>query len=146
MNDAKELLYDDFVVGHEYPPVRYVLEPDRVTKYVEAVEDPHPLYTDEAVAARSRFGGLIAPPAIAAIMTTLRIALQDATMPPGAIHAKQYFKFVRPLRPGDTLEIRVRLLDKYEKRGRKWVVIGSTVTNQKGEEVIVARISGIWPR
>ena len=145
MSQAKELTFDDLIVGREFPPVEYELGQNQVLEYVTAVGDLHPLYTDEEFARGSKYGSLISPPTIAAVFTTLRVVLKEAKIPPGAIHTKQYFKFIKPVRPGDKLDITVTLKDKYIRRGNKYVVIESMVRNQHAEEVVLARITGIWP-
>jgi 3-hydroxybutyryl-CoA dehydratase len=146
MSQTKELIFDDMVQGRSFPSVDYTLDPQQVREYAAAVGDLNPLYVDEEFARCSKYGGPIAPPTIAAVFTTLRVVLKEQKMPPGAIHAKQYFKFIKPVRPGDKLHITVTLKDKYIRRDRKWVVIETQVENQHGEDVVLARITGIWPK
>lgn len=146
MKEIKELTFDDIEVGREFQTISYEMGRDQVEQYVQAVGDFHPLYTDEDFARRSKYGGLIAPPTIAAIFTSLRVALKKEKIPPGAVHAKQYFRFIKPVRPDDKLNITVTLKDKYIQRGRKYVVIESLARNQDGEEMVLARITGIWPK
>lgn len=106
MHATDELTYDKISVGYEFPAVHYEVTKEQVVKYVEAVEDFNPLYVDEGFARGSKYGELIAPPAIAATFTTLRVVLGDVKMPPGTIHAKQYFKFIKAIKPGDNLSIK----------------------------------------
>jgi len=146
MRETRELTYDDLVAGHEFPSVQYEITEDQVAKYVEAVEDRHPLYVDEDYARQSKYGHLIAPPTIAALVTTLRVVLGEVGIPPGTIHARQSFKFIRPVKAGDRLTITIRLADKYIERGKKLMVFESLVRNEMDEEVVLARITGIWPR
>ena len=101
MSQAKELTFDDLIVGREFPPVEYELGQNQVLEYVAAVDDLHPLYMDEEFTRGSKYGSLISPPTIAAVFTTLRVVLKEAKIPPGAIHTKQYFKFIKPVRAGD---------------------------------------------
>jgi hypothetical protein len=128
------LLYDDMYVGMEFGEVTYELKPEQVEHYVQAVEEEK--------------GGdqSTAPPTIAALFTTLRVALKDHKMPPGAIHAKQYYRFKKPVKAGETLTIRVKIAEKYEKKGRKYAIIESRVFNDAGEHLLTGRMSGIWPR
>lgn len=146
MGDGNELTYDDMLAGHEFPSAQYEITKDQVARYVEAVGDFNPLYVDEEYAKGSKYGELIAPPTIAVIVTTLRVALGGARIPPGTIHTGQYFKFVKPIKPGDKLTMRSTLAGKYIEREKKYVVIESLVRNELGEDVVLARITGIWPR
>lgn len=147
MVDMRELTYGDIVVGYEFPSVQYEITKDQVMKYVEAVGDSNPLYIDEEYAKRrSKYGGLIAPPTIAALVTTLRVVLGDVRIPPGTTHAGQYFKFIKPIKPGDRLVVEIKITDKYVKREKKFVVIESTVKNVTGEALVLARTTGIWPK
>lgn len=128
------LLYDDMYVGMEFTEVTYELKPEQVKKYIEAVEeemDPD---------------GSTAPPTIAALFTTIRVALKDHKMPPGAIHAKQYYKFKKPVRTGEKLKIKVKIVDKYIKKERKYATIESKVFNGTGDHLITGMMSGIWPK
>jgi hypothetical protein len=128
------LLYDDMYVGMEFADATYELKPDQVKKYIEAVEDK----IDPDVSA--------APPTIAALFTTIRVALKDHKMPPGAIHAKQYYKFIRPVKPGEKLKIKVKIVDKYMKKERKYAVIESRVFGEAGDHLLTGMMSGIWPK
>ena len=89
MSQTKELIFDDMVAGRTFPPVDYTLDREQVRRYVAAVGDLNPFYVDEEFARHSKYGGLIAPPTVAALFTTLRVVLKEQKMPPGAVHAKQ---------------------------------------------------------
>lgn len=121
-------------VGMEFADATYELKPEQVKKYIEAVEDK--IDTEESDA----------PPTIAALFTTIRIALKDHKMPPGAIHAKQYYKFIRPVKPGKKLKIKVKIVDKYMKKERKYAVIESRVFGEGGDHLLTGMMSGIWPK
>ena len=146
MSEKRELVYDELVIGYEFPTVQFEITSEQVQKYIEAVGDLSPLYVDPEYASGSRYGALIAPPTIAAIITTLGVTLRDVKIPPGATHAKQYFKFIQPIKPGDKLTVAIKLVDKFIKREQKYVVIESVVRNERGEEVVLARLTGIWPK
>jgi acyl dehydratase len=67
-------------------------------------------------------------------------------MPPGAIHAKQHYKFVKPVKAGEKLKIKVKIADKFLKKERKYAIIESRVENEAGEHLLTGRMSGIWPK
>lgn len=145
MAEKKLLLYDDLEVGKRFKPFIYVLSQETICKYAGAVEDTNPLYLDENYAAKSSFGGTIGHPTTAAIYS-LSAIMTEGEMPPGGIHAKHYFEFRTPPRPGDTLTTTATVADKYIRRERKYVVFETHTVNQKGETVVVGKMTAIWPQ
>ncbi len=145
MTEEDLLTYDTVDVGTEFPPYVYSLNEETVKRYVEAIQDPHPLFHDEDHAKREGYKGTLAPPTTAAIYAT-RAHKQKKKLPPGGIHAKQMFRFIKPVYPGDTLTSYAKVVDKYIKRERKYVVIEVQTKNQQGETVVISRSTGIWPK
>ncbi len=143
----KELLYDDIELGREFEPFVLSLAPEAVKTYIQAVEEDTPIYHDQKAAEAAGVGWPVAPPTIASIFTRSSVFLQkEGKMPPGAIHARQEFQFVAPVRPGDLLTTEGKVVDKFIRKERKWMVIESTTKNQKGEVVVIAKMTGIWPK
>lgn len=145
MSEEKYLLWDDAYVGMEFPSVTYELTQETVSKYAEAVEDDNPLYRDEAMAAQSEFGGLIAPPTIAAIFV-LDAINRSAKRAPGGVHAKQEFEFLAPARPGDILTTTAKIIDKYLKKERRYTIFETETRNARGELVVRGKMTTIWAR
>ncbi|OGW17898.1 MAG: hypothetical protein A3G93_09115 [Nitrospinae bacterium RIFCSPLOWO2_12_FULL_45_22] len=143
---AKKLLvYDELEVGRKFKPATYTLTKETIGKYAEAVEDRNPLYLDEAQAKNSAFKGLISHPTTAAIYSLASI-MTEGEMPPGGIHAKQFFEFHTPARPGDALTTTATVVDKYIKREKKYVVFETTTVNQKGEKIVTGKMTAIIPQ
>lgn len=143
----KELIYEEIEQGREFEAPVLRLTPETVQQYLQAVEDESPIYQDQKAAEEAGVGWPIAPPTAAAIFTRISTLLQkEGKLPPGAIHARQEFQFVSPLRPGDTLTTRAKVLEKFIRRERKWIVVESTTVNQRGETVVIGRMTGIWPK
>jgi 3-hydroxybutyryl-CoA dehydratase len=138
------LTYDTVEIGTEFPPYVYPLSEDTVRGYVEATQDPHPLFQDAAYAKSKGYRTILAPPTTAAIYAT-RAHKQKRKLPPGGIHAKQMFRFLKPVYPGDTLTSYAKVVDKYIKKDRKYVTIEVETKNQQGETVVISRSAGIWP-
>lgn len=130
---------EDYEPGavHEYGPVR-----------VEAAEivgfgrkyDPQPFHTDQAAAADSAFGGLIASG-----MHTLAIAgrlfVEGFLSGAGSLGSPGFdeVRFVRPVRPGDELRLRLTVLEARRSRSkpdRGLVRTGWEVLNQDGDVVL----------
>ncbi|MDP2726118.1 MAG: MaoC family dehydratase N-terminal domain-containing protein [Dehalococcoidia bacterium] len=143
----KELVYDEIEVGQEFDPPPLNLTQEAAQKYVQAVEDSSPIYRDQQAAEEAGVGWPVAPPTTAAIFGRPSAILKNAgKMPPGSIHARQEFHFVSPFRPGDTLITKAKVVEKFVRKERKWMVIESTTVNQKGETVLIGRVTGIWPK
>lgn len=145
MPEEDLLTYDSVEIGTEFPSYVYPLSEETVRTYVEATEDPHPLFRDDDYARSQGYLKKLAPPTTAAIYAT-RAHKQKRKLPPGGIHAKQMFRFLRPVYPGDTLTSSAKVVDKYIKKERKYVVIEVETKNQRGETVVISRSTGIWPR
>lgn len=131
-------------MAHEDDPLRASLEPwigkpmssggpaeapdpvnlPMVRHWVDALDDHNPIYLDEARARASRFGGLVAPPAMLQVWTMGRPRLEgiaerggsssemDPASPfvalakaglPGTLATNSELEFLRYLRPGDQL-------------------------------------------
>lgn len=141
----KELLFDEIFIGQEFPNLEYHLTRETVQKYGEAVEDLDPIYTDEDAAAASEFGGLVAHPTTASIYV-LKAYKVGVISPPGGVHARQKFEFIAPTRPGETLQIKAKVVDKYIKREHRYVVIESLTVNQDGETKVKSLMTVIWSK
>lgn len=109
--------YDAIVVGEDLGCADYTLTAEITDKLLEAVEDFHPWHTQD-----SPFGSRIGHPITAAIYC-MSLFLQHFIFPEGAIHAKQRWAFLNPFRHGTTVRTRGRVIDKYIKKERKYVVV-----------------------
>jgi len=67
-------------------------------------------------------------------------------MPGGGILAKQEFQFFCPVFIGDQLVCRARVVDRFLKKDRKYVVIEINTFNQDEQQVSHVRIEAIWPK
>ncbi|MDN5926308.1 MAG: MaoC family dehydratase [Hyphomicrobiales bacterium] len=86
--------------------------------------------------------GDIAPPMLAAVY--IRPAQNALKGPPGGVHAKQVFQFHCPVKAGDVLSTTLEVLEKYDRKGRRYLVSGTRTTNQQGTVVTTGRIVSIW--
>ena len=130
--------YDDLEVGDTFPdqPARFAVTRDVALGFRRLV-------------ASSRIDGSdlpgdagTVPPMLAAVY--IRSAQNALRNPPGGIHAKQRFQFVKGIHVGDVLETTLTIKDKYVKKGRRYVVSETLTRNQKSEEVTRSEIVSIW--
>jgi acyl dehydratase len=124
------VLYTEFV-GLRSEPVRNLVERGAVRLFAEAIADPSPLYVDDRVATRSRYGRLLAPPTFPRTFDYGRI--EGLTLPPaGLIHGEFRISYERPLLVGDEVLCRMQLKDSYDKRSRRGL-LGFLVFERTGE-------------
>jgi len=141
-------------IGTEGEPVVYSIDAGAIKFFADALMDPDPLYFDEDYAKTTKHGGIIAPPTFYGGATSLRNlkAGDQRTMtsahfpvPPGwaGVNAGDEFELFTPVRPGDTLTSREKLVEAYEKQGGSGYIIFTikekTITNQHGQVVLIRR-------
>lgn len=141
--NKREFLFDEIEVGHRFSPLTYPISEDLTRKYVDTVGDDDPLHRDPFYAQQMGYEGTVAPPTIAALYV-LKAYRTDSAPPPGGVHLRQRFKFYRPIHAGDILHVQARVMDKYVKKGRKFLVIESLAQNQAGEDVVWSESTSFW--
>jgi acyl dehydratase len=112
---------------------------EAIHRYCRAVGDLHPLYFDESFARRSRYGGLIAPPSIHILLMFACTPADDWMRSPGTINAGQSWSYNTPARPGDTITLNARALDKFIKKERLFVIHDNVFFNQQGDVICSGR-------
>lgn len=144
----KELLFDDMSKGMKFPDIVYTLTTETIEKYLEAIDDLNPLYLDDDYAGKTPYEGVIVPPISMGIYSTVSSVIKalGVKTPPGLIHAQQRFEFTGLVRPDDILTVKTIVEDKFEKKGRKFVVLKSEVFNQKGVKIGTSWLTPIWPK
>ncbi|MDQ8154024.1 MAG: MaoC family dehydratase [Gemmatimonadota bacterium] len=132
--------FEEMRVGLSAERSRTVSEDD-VRRYAELTGDFNPVHVDAAVAAKSRFGGLIAHGMLSAgyISAVLGMDLPG----PGAIYLGQTMRFTRPVRPGDTVTARVEVTEVIEAKRR--LKAATTCRNQHGETVLEGEATILMP-
>ena len=124
------MLYER-LVGLRSEPVPNLVERGAVRRFAEAIADPSPLYRDEGMAKRSRYGGLLAPPTFPRTFAYGRI--EGLELPSaGLIHGEFRIAYERPLLVGEEVFCRMQLKDSYDKRGRRGL-LGFLVFERTGE-------------
>ena len=131
------MLYREFV-GLRSEPVENLVERGPVRRFAEAIADPNPLYTDERVAAESRYGRLLAPPTFPRTFDYGSIDGLDLPRV-GLIHGEFSISYERPLLVGDEVLCSMQLKDSYGKRGRRgrldFLVFERTGEDAGGERI-----------
>ena len=131
--------FEDFVIGAEYSThARTITETDIVT-FVNLFGFHEPLFIDmEFVKNNSLFGSRIAPGSFN-IALSEGMTIQSGLVRGGmALLGVEEMKIPAPLRCGDTVHIKVKVLEKREtsKPDRGIVTSEQQVLNQKGEVLL----------
>lgn len=138
---------DATAAGKTFPPFEFPIERGKIAEFADAFGDANPIYRDPAAAAREGFAGIPAPP------TMLRSFLYEPRAAADAlkvadwsyiVHGEQEFEYLAPVVAGDVLTCHDRIVSISEKESRRAgkltiAVIETTIHNQRGEKVQVAR-------
>lgn len=131
-----------FRIGQEGFFYKYISEQD-VELFAEVSGDKNPLHLDEEYAQTTRFRGRIAHGMIGAGIISAAIA---GVLPgPGTIYLNQTLNFERPVRIGDRVTARVKVLKIEMKKTFNLATLETTCVNQDNEVVISGRALVIPP-
>lgn len=139
--------FEDYVVGsvHEYGSIEVTEE--EVIEFARRY-DPQYFHTDPNAAVRSPFGGLIASGWHTAAMM-MRLLVDNVLSSVAGLGSPgvDEVRWVRPVRPGDELSIRVTIRSSRRSRSkpdRGIVVFYIEVTNGKDEVVMTLQAMGMY--
>ncbi len=141
--NKRELRFGEVEVGHAFSPLVYPVSGELIEKYVDVVGAEDPVHRDASHAQELGYGGIIAPPTIAALYV-LKAYRTDSVPAPGGVQLRQRFRFHRPIHAGDVLQVQAKVVDKYVTNNRKVLVIESLAQNQDGEDVVWSESTSFW--
>ena len=104
--------YEDLEAGDTYAlEGRYEVDREEITAFAEQY-DPQPFHLEEAAAADSVFGGLVASGWHTAAMC-MRLVVEDFLDPETSMGASGVadLEWIEPVRPGDTLRVEIETLE-----------------------------------
>jgi phosphate acetyltransferase len=144
----KNCTFDELKVGQSASLVRIVGRDD-IDLFAAVSGDVNPAHLDATFAATDLFGHVVAHGMWTAALVSA--ALGTKLPGPGTIYLGQDLKFLKPVAPGDTITVTVRVR---EKRPEKHIILLDTeCTNQNGKEVLSGTATVIaptnkieWPR
>jgi acyl dehydratase len=100
--------------------------------FTEITGDNNPLHYDEELAKRSRFGALIVQGGVTSGL--LNAVVAEDLPGPGTVFLETHWKFLAPVKPGDTITAEVEVL---EARDDKPITkLRTTITNHDGTVVL----------
>ena len=115
MIEFKTISYETVTVGEEFMSDDFMIKPEDVDTFAYAVDDHNPWYFED-----SPLGGKIAHPTLLGNQALLM--RHGKYVVPAGLHAKMQFEFVEPARVGMRVRTRGKVIDKYERRGRHYMV------------------------
>lgn len=135
-DQARVYTFEDMAVGQHYNCGTHQVSREDILEFAKKF-DPQPFHMDEAAAAKSMYGGLIASGWHTCAMAMRCMCdhfLNNATGvgSPGF----DEIRFVRPVRPGDVLEVSLEVLEVTPSRSkpdRGAIKTKTYIMNQKGE-------------
>ena len=140
MSLVKNFPYDALEGGHTATYSKQAEERD-IRVFAPVSGDCNPVHLDADYAATTMFKERIAHGMFSGALISAAIACQ---LPgPGTIYLGQSLKFSRPVKLGDTLSVRLEVLEKLPK-GR--VKLATRVFNQNDEQVVDGEAEVLAPR
>lgn len=143
-------------IGKETPPLRgrYPVEHDPIRRYCHMVEDSNPLFLDAEYGQNSRYGATICPPSGWLAMYFASLGPWPPTfeplLPMVPTPGRRFVNMIiesehlKPIRVGDRLTSRKRVVDIYQKAvsldpEAVWIVAETVISNQDDEVVCIVR-------
>jgi 3-hydroxybutyryl-CoA dehydratase len=111
---------------------RHTVSDAAVRRFAEATGDRNPIHLDAEYAARTRFGDRIAHGMLVA--SYISAALAEDLPGPGTVYLGQTLRFVRPVRIGDEVTVRLEIIEIIRQRSRARI---STVCVNQSDEVVI---------
>jgi acyl dehydratase len=130
MVEFKTISYEVVEVGEEFRSDDFLVKPEDVETFAYAVDDHHPWYFED-----SPFGGTITHPVMLGNQALLM--RHSKYIVPAGLHAKMHFEFVEPIRPGMRVRSYGKVIDKYERRGRHYMVTGFETRDEETQTVLM---------
>ncbi len=137
---------DKSYIGRSGEPVTMHVERGKIREFARAIKDDDPLYFDEEHARREA-GGVMPPVTFLQTVQHWDDGRGRPSVPfdlKRVLHGEQEYEFLKPIHAGDVLTAVSRIVDVYDKPGKRGGSMNFVVTeieykNQRGELVARAR-------
>ena len=91
------------ILHRESEPVSITVERGAIRRFAEAIGDDNPLWTDEAYARRTRYGGITAPPTFLRSISRTILLVPELEPLAHVLDGGSEWHYWKPIRPGDTI-------------------------------------------
>lgn len=130
--------YEDFNVGDVFEtPGRTITEAD-IINFAGVSGDFYSLHTDETFASKTIFKGRIAHGLLILSIATglwMRLGIFEGTLI--AFYGIDRLRFIKPVRVGDTIKVKMTVVEKTERGEHGLVTFKNEIYNQNGDLVVV---------
>src|SRR3989442_15737322 len=125
----------------------YEVERGVIRRFAEAVGDQNPLFNDEKLARKTRFGGMIAPPTFCRSLGAPILEVKLNMPQFRGLDGGSDWEYLEPIRPGDRITVQSKLADLRESAGRLgpmvFITTETSYTNQFGQVCALQRSTAI---
>jgi acyl dehydratase len=131
-------------VGVEGQPVAYEIEKGMIKRFALAVGDPNPLWQDEEYAAKTEYGGIVAPPSFILTLGFGHVLGGYISNPSlTVLHGSTELDSYQAVRPGDVISVTITVRSVRQREGKTgkmlFVIFDMVYRNQRKETVAKCR-------
>lgn len=143
------MYFDDMPVGKRFETGTRTLDAEAIKRFAREW-DPQPFHLDEAAAARSVYGGLIAS-GFHTILTAFTLTLEASDWSESSMGSPgmENVRWIKPVHAGDTLRVLAEVVGaraSTSKPDRGFVEVQYDILNQDGETVAAYRATHMLRR
>jgi acyl dehydratase len=110
-------------LGAETPWTKVTVTQRQIDALCSCLEDYNPLFLDEGIAGQSANAGIVAPPTFINCFrdfkTTLVLSEAEVDLPL-LLHGEQVINYYKPVRPGDTVWNKIKVIDTGRKKSKTY--------------------------
>lgn len=139
-------MLDKSFIGFETGARSVGVETGQLKFFAKATNETNPIYFDEEAARAAGHPALPAPPTFLFCLGTMAPGDENVLGKLGVnigrvLHGEQQFTYLKPIYAGDTITLKTRVSDIYDKKGGAldFIVQDTDATNQNGEKVGISR-------
>ncbi len=140
--------FDSLSVGDTIDGPKFAVSRESIRLFCDGSLDYNPLHLDDNYMkgnfGKTNFGGIIMHGMNNFGLITRM--LTDWGYPAGAIHRRLETRWVKPVKPGDTIQPEGIIKAKQVTQNSRWVLIDVLVKNQAGEKVAIGEAMVEFPR
>jgi len=135
---VEPLYYEDFQIGSTFEtPGRTITESD-IVNFAGVSGDFYSLHTDEVFASKTMYKGRIAHGLLVVSVATglwMRLGIFEGSLV--ALYGIDRLRFIKPVRIGDTIKVKITVVEKVDRGENGLVTLKNEILNQAGELVAV---------
>ncbi len=147
MTTSAAQAFSDLAEGQKIEGSPFTVSRDTISRFAKASLDFNPLHFDDDYMAKdfgkTNFGGVIMHGMQNFALITR--SLTDWLIPRGGYHRRLETRWIKPVKPGDTIMPSVTVNAKQTTDKGRWVLFDVQVNNQRGEVVAVGQAMAEFP-